>query len=116
MKRKLKAMARKLWGATGPIRRPIARRMDARLGVIVEEAIERRTTSRLVAAAEALERIERHVHVARVTAENQAADTNLLLDSLVREVARLQLQVDELREALDADRRVESLHLVSKAG
>ena len=57
--------------------------------------------SRFDATSAGLERIETSVNVGRHVVEHQHAEANLLLDGLVREVARLQMQIESLRESID---------------
>jgi hypothetical protein len=110
MKRLLKAIARAIWRLTGPFRRPVVRRLDNHLSRLVDGSIEGRVVPRLEAIAAALARIEgfegglrgveHAINVARCTSDAHAADANLLMDSVVRELARLQMQVEVLQQAV----------------
>ena len=73
MKRLIKRTLRAIWELAGPIRRPIARRM--------EQFIARSVPDR---------------HACHVSAE-----TGLLMDLMVRELVRLQKQVDQVQQALE---------------
>lgn len=89
MKRLFKGVGKTIWRATGFVRRPLSRRMSR----FIAEAVSGQ-------AAE----VAQAVHVSRCSADALAEETNLLLDSVVRELARLQRQVETLREAVDQGR------------
>jgi hypothetical protein len=85
MKRLIKRPLRAIWRMTHPVRRPIVRKLEAFL-------------ARTYAQAQA-PMPQPHVHVAcncRVTEE-----TSLVIDYMVRELVRLQIQVDRLEQVLD---------------
>lgn len=96
----LKAPARLFWRLARPVRRALMQRLNAHLAHVVAEGLAG-PSARLDAVTAALGRIEESVNVGRHVAEHQSADANLLLDGLVREVARLQMQIEALREAID---------------
>ena len=81
MTRHIKGLLGKLWRGTDPIRRPIRRKIDAVLGGAIRDPIAQ------------------HLHALNVSHH----EMNIALNSCVREIARLELQVEELRFQL-ADR------------
>lgn len=90
MKSALKSMARGLWRCGGPVRRPLARKIEAVVASAVARVFEERIQGRLDGL------------IARIDSEagesgSSRDETNLLLDSLVREVTRLQDEVEALR-------------------
>jgi len=101
MKRMLKPLARGLWRLSGPIRTPIAGRLDRRHARLMDAAIAGRVEAFQAVTADALARIEHSVNVSRCTHDALAADANLLLDSVVRELGRLQMQVEVLQQIVD---------------
>jgi hypothetical protein len=76
MKRLLKLPLKAVWRWTAPLRRPVM----ARYETVLVRCVARQPP-----------------HVCQVTAE-----TNLLMDNLVRELVRLQKQVDLLQSAVEA--------------
>lgn len=98
------AILKPFWRLSGPVRRPLARKFDARIHRIVEQSIAValvEPNARLGAACAALGRIEESVNVGRHVVEHQNSDANLLLDGMIREVARLQMQIEALRESVE---------------
>lgn len=75
MKRMVKRIARPLWRATSPVRRPIAARVEAFL---------------------------RHCLVVTPPPSDAAEEVVLMMDYVVREIVRLQDDVDGLRLAVEA--------------
>jgi hypothetical protein len=120
MKALLKAIARPFWRGLAPLRQRIATKFDQHLThlvtVVVHEHVVASTLPRLDEARSSLGRIETSVNTGRSISENVAADTNLLLDSLVREMGRLQMQIEALHDALEDARQEERLGLVSENG
>lgn len=109
MKRVLKAIARRCWRLTDPIRRPLIRRIHGTITRLVANVVEERAIGpilpRLDLALASLERLEQGVNCARHEVNNvYGVDTNLALDGLVREVARLQRQLEALREDIEESR------------
>ncbi len=94
MKRWIKSIAKKLWGAAGPIRRPIARRVDDRLQHHLAMAMR-------ATIAEPLGGVRHELNVVQHRVDLLHQEMDLLLDSNIRELARLQLQVETLRQAID---------------
>jgi hypothetical protein len=84
MRNMLKKVLRAMWRATSPIRRPLQRKFETYLAGMLGQLIEAQMpaiTNRLQAAVGA-----------------SAYDSNLVLNSLVREIARLQMQVEILQQ------------------
>ena len=109
MKRMLKAIARRCWRLTDPVRRPLIQRIHGTITRLVANVIEERAIGpilpRLDLVLTSLERLEQGVNCARHEVNNvYGVDTNLALDGLVREVARLQRQLDALREVVEESR------------
>jgi hypothetical protein len=87
MKRLLKRMLKALWHKTAPLRRPIMNRVDQRINVIFQKHIETNLTS-------SLQRYE--------TAHNCLMyEVNLVLNSVVREQARLQMEVETIQQMIE---------------
>jgi hypothetical protein len=115
MKRRIRAVLKPIWRMTLPLRRPVSARLTAHVAQGVQEPL-RGVYEHLEAANGALQRlehpqgtirtIEREIHISRAHAGALASDANLLLDSLVRELARLQRQIEVLQQSVDdlADR------------
>jgi hypothetical protein len=102
----LKRSLRALWRALAPIRRPIVRKAEARLGAFLEatvrplvaEELERRVHPSLDATAAVVrENIGRTEDVVQFL-RRSAQENTLLLDSLVRELIRVQLQLEALQQ------------------
>jgi hypothetical protein len=112
----IKAPLRAAWRGTVWIRRPLAGKLDAFLARAAARAIEpalielralRPEVARMEAGLSRLDHLgPLHEHLAanRRISEDVAIEANLLMDGLLREITRLQLQVEELRERLDAPR------------
>jgi hypothetical protein len=117
MKQALRTVARPFWWLTRPLRRPLVAKSNNHISQLVSNVIQEHALGpilpRLDAQVPALERIESSVQAARAVGDAHAAETNLLLDSLVREVARLQMQVESLREAIGEIALPERLTLVA---
>ena len=108
MKRLLKAILRRGWRVTGPIRRPLLRKAHA---LMVRAGADALAGSPLAAqiradAAAANDRvlpaIHRHLDATAEAARSTTADLDLLLNGMVRELARLQMQVQALQETIEA--------------
>jgi hypothetical protein len=110
MKRFLKSVLKSLWAWTAPVRCPLMHKVDHHLARLVAETVGPYTT-RLEGP---IERIEASVNVGRHVVEHQNADANLLLDGLVREIARLQMQIEALRESIEAAEAQRSLSIVGE--
>lgn len=98
------ALLKPFWRLSGPVRRPLAHKFDGRIHKIVDQSLAVALATpnvRLEAICSALGRIEESVNIGRHTVEHQNSDANLLLDGMIREVARLQMQIEALREAVD---------------
>lgn len=104
MKRLIKRAMKPFWRLTGPIRRPIMRKIDAKIHYMVATSIRTEVLptieASLAASARVLERMEGSIGSANHTAQTMACDMDLMLGSVIREVARLQSQVDAIDEAV----------------
>ncbi|MBX6311668.1 MAG: hypothetical protein IRY99_01900 [Isosphaeraceae bacterium] len=101
MKQMLRAVIRALWRASAPLRRPLVRKIDAKVmqavGVAIQAEVQpiRQQLQEIPAGLRGLELALNH---ARYVTDNHLSDTNLVLDSVVRELARLQRQIEILQE------------------
>lgn len=97
MKRVVKSVAKGCWRLAGPIRRPLARKFDAAVSScvagVVQEQIRAAVLPRFDAADHGLALARHEAHV-------QGVDANLTLDSVVRELGRLQMQIEVLQQLL----------------
>lgn len=105
MKRVLKAVGRSCWRATGPVRRPIAGKFRGMIAGMLTQALQEQVAGpvlpRLDELREAARNHELGLNLARHEVEVQGVETNLALDSLVREVARLQLMIEALQQSIE---------------
>lgn len=111
MKGMLKAIARTLWRLTAPVRRPVSSRLARRQQQIIAATLREEIVPHLVLARSILERIEQDrgqlhsiehaINLTRCLADARAEEANLALDSHVRELSRLQRQVEELRQCIE---------------
>jgi hypothetical protein len=92
MKRMIKGLLRACWRATAPIRR----RVSPLLSGFIAEAVGGQFAE-----------VNQAIHVTRCATLAVAEDTNLVLDSVVRELARLQRQIEILREVVEEGQAVE---------
>jgi hypothetical protein len=103
MKRLVKSAARRAWGWTSPVRRPANRKATALVAGVIEPALRDEVHPRL-------DHLIRGQSTLRTEVGTYRNETNLLLDSLVREVSRLQDQVETLQglllESLDSRDRL----------
>ena len=119
----LRTIARPAWVVTRPLRRPIARVWHDSIRRAVAATLEERaaTLAQIDGVSQALARIEatyphslgriehalgviaEDARVARAYAEHHGAEANVLMDGVIRELARLQLLVEELVERADAE-------------
>jgi hypothetical protein len=116
MKRFLKLLLRPFWRRTASLRRQISTKIDQRMThlitITVQEHVLGATLPRFEVIFDSLKRIEGSLNEARSLSESVAADTNLVLDSVVREVARMQMQIEAMHEALDDARDQARLAIV----
>ena len=105
VKRLIIRAVRPFWKMSAVIRRPIARRLDSRLNHMIAVAIRSQLLptiqESLDSSSRTLERVERSVGAASRSAEVMAADIDLMLESVVREVSRLQVQVESLQDLVE---------------
>ena len=93
MKSLIRKIVRSVWLLSGPLRRPLARRFSSLVKNASEAAIRE-------AAQPQLAELLVGVSIARREVGTYRNETNLLLDSLVRELTRLQDEVASLRAEL----------------
>ncbi|HEV3121291.1 MAG TPA: hypothetical protein VGY53_05290, partial [Isosphaeraceae bacterium] len=80
----LKRILKALWNATGPVRRPFQRKLKSYAHTMAAEMVNAHMPG--------------VIHRLQCVISATAYDTNLVLNSLVREVARLQMQVEILQQ------------------
>jgi hypothetical protein len=95
MKELVRRICRFLWRLAGPVLRPISRKASALIQRSAEQAIRD-------SVQPPLGELLVGVSIARREVGTYRNETNLLLDSLVREVTRLQDEVASLRAELAA--------------
>jgi hypothetical protein len=100
MKRLIKRALKPIWRATAPIRRPIIRKIDAKIAASIRAEVLPTIEASLASSARVLDRLEASVGAANHTAQTMACDMDLMLGSVIREVARLQAQVDAIDEVV----------------
>ncbi len=81
--------------------RPFVRRFDAKLNEMIAAAVRAQLLPPIEASSRTLERLEASLGAANHSANAMASDIDLMLGSVVREVARLQSQVDDVRDLLE---------------
>ena len=87
MKRLIKRVLKAMWQKTAFLRRPVVRRVDARLNAILQQVIETNL-------ATTLQRFE-------TTNNCLIFEVNLVLNSVVRELGRLQMEVETLQQMVE---------------
>lgn len=116
MKRLIKSLLRKLWQTTSFVRRPLARKLDSWIERVLDRALTRQLEGQLASLnrvesalartdgfdrmTQDLGQLSQQVEVSREMSEHALGETSLLLDCLLREVSRLQLQMEEIQEQL----------------
>jgi hypothetical protein len=90
---------KRAWRATAGARRPVA--------LVVDRAVGRLLRPHLTGPASAVGRLEQEVRSLSGIADQLSGETNLMLDTLLREVGRLREQVGALQEELAERRREE---------
>ncbi len=115
MKRIAKFVIKKAWQATAPLRRPIVRRIDGRISVLVSNTVNSRVLPELIPplglALERLERIESSLARADRSTAAMSEEIDLVLNGVSREIFRLQIQVEALQRAVQAESRPSGLGL-----
>jgi hypothetical protein len=110
MKRQLKALLKPFWRMTGVLRRPLSARISAQVargvegplrGVYEHLEVANSKLAQLEHADGPIRAIEREIQISRAQAMATANDANLLFDCVVREMARLQRQVEVLQHSID---------------
>lgn len=112
MKRLIKRAAKGAWNLTGPLRRPIMRRVDAKLQRVISNAVvsSRDATGvspeslrhHIDATERAFEHLQYSLGALHHKTDQASTEIDIVLNTLVREIARLQQQVDALHDAVDA--------------
>ena len=95
MKRMIKKFVLFLWNRTAVLRRPITGRIANRLLALQTQV------AREEVLLPVLDRINGMNHGFHHKLDDFAHETNLLLDSLIREIARLQSRIETLEAAID---------------
>jgi vesicle coat complex subunit len=98
MKALIKRIGRSMWGWLSLVRRPILRRFSSYLRDVHRSNLEP-LAQELAATRVQVERLEALLRIALAHSEASradCADMNLCLDNMVREIARIQLQLEEL--------------------
>ncbi|MEO6809806.1 MAG: hypothetical protein ABI353_11900 [Isosphaeraceae bacterium] len=111
MKRVLKAVLKAFWRLTAPVRRPVSIRLARWQQQILAASLREEVIPHLVVVRSMLDRIEQErghlqaiehaINASRCLADARAEEANLALDSHVRELSRLQRQVEELRQCVE---------------
>ncbi|VTS06276.1 hypothetical protein [Tuwongella immobilis] len=103
MKATIKRLARKMWHKMGVVRRPIGRKMEGVIvrstqlsvsPVLTEMQNQRQHLTEVAATVQAVQ------HAMHATLERSLSTMELNLDSLVREVVRLQYQLESLGDRI----------------
>lgn len=101
MKRMIKSVVRSGWRLTGPIRRPLGRKLDSKLthavAIVVDSIVREQIQAQIHPR---LDGLDLNVWQGRGEANAHATEVNLTLDSLVREIGRLQMQIESLQDLL----------------
>lgn len=120
--RVVKLLLKPFWLLTGPIRRPIVRRFDARVVRLVAGSVHTHVlpevTEPLNLALRRLERIETSIAQVDRTALGMSEEVDLVLNGVSREIFRLQAQLEHLQTTLARDARMASGHfaIIDQAG
>lgn len=100
-------MRRLLRVLAGPIRRRAKQRLDQVVRAAVWDVLQPHlaeigaSLNRIESSSARIPEVVRSIDVARCHADALASDTNLVLDSVVRELTRLQMRVDDLSELIE---------------
>jgi hypothetical protein len=100
MKSLIRAVARAVWRSLAPLRRPFVRKLDRYLTRIVSAEMD-------ASVSPALARLHQQMDGLIHTIHGSAQATDLALQSLVRELVRLQMQVEALSEGAERHEPVE---------
>lgn len=105
----IKRAVRPFLRATAPLHRPISRKFDSKLNHMIAAAVRAQILppiqASLDASARTLDRLEASLAGANRSADAMASDIDLMLGSVVREVARLQAQVGAIEALLSTPSR-----------
>ena len=111
MKRLLKRFLLAIWNRTGFIRRPIEGRMAHRALALQTQVAREEVLPPILDRIDGMNRGFHH------KLDEFSHETNLLLDSLIREIARLQTRIETLEAAIDeSSENRPSLSLVEESG
>ena len=94
MKSLLKAPVRWLWRALRIIRRPVHRKLESFLARTLRDPIIAHVEQSRAAVERGVDPLRRDVELLR-------HDTDLALNSCIREIARLEMQLESFREAFE---------------
>lgn len=94
MKRLLIRFLKAVWRASIPVRQPLARRFDEHVEILLDRTVQ----APLRRVLDGIDNVNHAVHMTQHAARSQAGDVDLALNSLTREVARLQMQVEVLQQ------------------
>jgi hypothetical protein len=97
MKRIIKSIARRVWRALDPLRRPLLRKFTYQVNRSVIPDVEDRLDRHTKVVLGRLEPIEARCKYAEAFVQ----ELSLVLDSMVRELTRLQSQVEGLHERIE---------------
>ena len=122
----VKILLRPFWKLSGPIRRPLVQKFDDRIARIVAPIIVDAVSGHRQAVHFQVDQPDfrpieavlgtygESLRMARQVAEHHAEEANLLMDSLVREMARLQIQVEALGEIIENSQAMNGLAVVGR--
>lgn len=96
MKHLINKPLKALWRMTAPIRRPVRARIDRFLHSSIVVPVVQGT-----AGPDRISNLELHAQAVTQRVELIQHDLNLTLNDLVREVTRLQIQIEAVREHLE---------------
>ncbi len=115
IKRIAKFVLKRAWRMTGPMRRPLMRRFDARVSTLVSNTVNSRILPELIPplglALERLERIEQSLSRADRATSAMTEEIDLVLNGVSREIFRLQVQVETLQRIVNQEIRHAGLGL-----
>jgi len=105
MKGLFKRFLKAIWRATAPLRRPVMRKIDNHVDRLFSRALDANVLPVALDVRKQLEQLLPATLDVRRHLENtiieHTYETNLALNSLVREMIRLQMQVEVLQQSID---------------
>jgi hypothetical protein len=111
MKRWIKGPLKAVWNKLAIIRRPIRARVDRFLRESIVVPVVQGTTG-----PDRISNLELHSHAITQRVELIQHDLNLTLNDLVREVTRLQIQLEAIQERIEEQAMVEEIGSRRMAG